>query len=120
MDGLDLLGAMLADQYVVLRVRSVDKDKLKAKLGGARGQLASSIVTMVDVSAKAALDATLPIAVGKAREYGVELEVSSSMVPPKLRSRAISEFWPGLLIGGLLGGTGFGIVKLVGRLFGRK
>jgi len=116
-DGLDILGATLADQYIVLRVKRIDRDRLKAKLAGSTGSLASSAVTMVDASAAAALDVALPIAVGKAKDYGIELEASHSDVPPKMRSRALSEFWPGLLVGAVLGGSSLAIVKLVGRIF---
>jgi hypothetical protein len=119
MDGFDILGATLADQYIVLRVKNIDRARLKAKLGGSTGQLASSVVTMVDVSAKAALDAALPVAVSKARDYGIELEAYASNVPPNMSKRSISEFWPGLLLGGVLGGSGLLIATLVGKLFKR-
>jgi hypothetical protein len=120
MDGLDILGATLADQYIILRVKRVDKDRLRSKLGGATGALAGPALTMVDASAKAALDVALPIAVGKAKEYGIELEASATNVPPQMRSRALSEFWPGLLAGAVLGGSSLAIVKLVGRIFKRS
>lgn len=120
MEGLDLLGATLADQYIILRIKRIDRDRLKAKLAGATGTLASAGVTMVDASAAAALDVALPIVVGKAKDYGIDLEASHVDVPPQMRSRALSEFWPGLAVGVVLGGMSLGIVKLLGQIFKRS
>jgi hypothetical protein len=120
MEGLDILGATLADQYIVLRVKRIDRDRLKAKLAGSTGTLASAAVQAEDASAAAALDVALPIAVGKAKDYGIEIEASHSDVPPKLRSRALSEFWPGLVLGLGVGASSLAIVKLIGRIFKRS
>ena len=56
MEGLDLLGATLADQYIVLRIKRVDRDRLKAKLGGSTGALAGPALTMIDASGALMLD----------------------------------------------------------------
>lgn len=123
MSGFDYLGADgLAGQYIVVHVKNVDTNKLRSKLGGSKGQLASSALTFVDAAPKAALDAAIPFLVGKAKDYGVTAEVSTVSAPPGT-SRALSEFWPGLGIGVVLGGSLLGIYKLVsfgvGRLIGR-
>jgi hypothetical protein len=117
-DGLDLLGAVdaLATQYITLRIKHIDRAKLQYKLGSSGG-IATSALTMIEASPKAALDAALPFAVSKAKEYGVDLETVVSNVPSK--GRPLSEFWPGLLVGGVVGASGLLIVKLLGRLASR-
>jgi hypothetical protein len=116
--GYDVLGAedALANQYIVLRIKRIDQAKLASKLGGSKGQLASSALTIVNTMPKAALDAALPIAKSKALEYGVDVDVTASDVPPKLQQRALSEFWVGLLGGTVLGASGLLIAKLIGKL----
>jgi len=120
-DGLDLLGAAdaLADQYITFRIRRIDREKLRNKVGGSKGTLASSAMSFVDVAPKAALDAAIPLVVGQAKGYGVELEAGVSNVPPSKGGRAISEFWPALAIGLGLGGGSLVIWKSIARLFGR-
>lgn len=119
--GFDVLGAedALANQYIVVRIKHVDRAKLAAKLGGSQGQLASSALTIVNTMPKAVLDAALPIAKTKALDYGIDADVTVSDVPPQLRARAFSEFWPGLLGGIVLGGFSLGIAKGIGKLLGR-
>lgn len=114
-----MLGATLADEYIILRIKRIDRDRLKAKLAGSTGALASAGVQMVDASAAAALNVVLPIAVGKAKDYGIELEATFTEVPQKMRSHSLSEFWPGLGIGIALGAASLAIVKLVGGLASR-
>jgi hypothetical protein len=118
--GFDMLGAedALANQYIVVRVKHIDQTKLAGKLGGSKGQLASSALTVVNTMPKAVLDAVVPIAKTKALDYGIDAEVTVSDVPPKLRARAFSEFWPGLLGGIVLGGFSLAIVKGFGKLIG--
>jgi hypothetical protein len=120
--GFDVLGAedALANQYIVVRVKRIDRAKLAAKLGGSKGQLASSALQVVNTMPKAVLDAALPIAKTKATDYGIDVDFSVSDVPPKLRQRAFSEFWPGLGIGIVLGGLGLAIVKGIGKLLPAK
>lgn len=118
-DGFDVLGAEdgLANQYIIVRVKHIDKPKLAAKLGSS-GQLASSALTIVNVMPKAILDAAVPIAKSKALEYGIDAEITTTDVPPKMQVRAYSEFWPGLGVGVVLGALSLGIVKLLGKLIG--
>lgn len=121
MDGLDLLGAVdaLADQYITLRVKHIDSVKLRNKLGGSKGTLAEGALHFVDAAPKAALDLVLPFAVNKAKDYGVELEAAITDKPAKGK-RAVSEFWFGLGVGGVVGGSALLIVKTLGALFGRR
>lgn len=123
MDGLHLLGAAstaLADQLITLRIKSVDAEKLKQKLGqGTAASVAPAALKFVDVNPKAALDIALPLGVGAMKNYGIDAEISvakGTTLPPR---RKMSEFFPGLLIGGIIGGTGFGLVTLVAKLFKR-
>ena len=111
---LDLMGAdSWSDQYVTLRVMKIDQDKLRQKLGGTTGMLASYGVTVASLAPKMAIDAILPVLVGRVKQdYGVELEATVTDVPPKKGTkRGISEFWPGLLVGGALGGASLLIWK---------
>ena len=54
-----------------------------------------------------------------ATEYGIDADITVADVPPNLRRRAFSEFWPGLGIGIVLGGFSLGIAKVIGKLVGR-
>jgi hypothetical protein len=121
MEGLALLGAAdaLSDQYITIRVKRIDRDKLKQKLGGTPGSAAGAALSFVDMAPKAALDLALPLVRNEASKYGVEVETVVSNVPPTKGGRAISEFFPGLLMGTVLGASGYMIVKLVQRLIGR-
>jgi len=121
-EGLSLLGAddALANQYITLQVKSIDHDKLKLKLGGKTGTIASSAMTFVDAAPKAVLDIATPLIKKTAADYGVELGVTVSNVPPKGKGRALSEFWPGLVAGIVLGGSSLAIVKIVMKVFGRR
>jgi hypothetical protein len=117
LEGLNLLGAStgLADQYITLRVTDIDKDRLREKAGG----LAAATLPLLDVAPKAALDAARPFIESAAKGYGVGVEVTVSNVPPSKGGRAISEFWPGLFVGGALGAGALVIAKLVGALVAR-
>lgn len=122
MRDLDLFGADgLADQYVTLRVVKIDKDRLRQKVGGTTGVLASFGTSVADMAPKMAIDALLPIGLTKAKEYGLELEATRSTEPPKKgQSRGISEFWPGLLVGGVLGGGSLALWKGIIAPLGRR
>jgi hypothetical protein len=119
--GLDLLGAddALASQYITLRVKSLDANKLKLALGGSKGLAASSALSFVDLAPKAALDAAVPFIKKEAADYGVDLEVTVSNVPPAKGGRALSEFWPGMTAGIVVGGCSLLFMKLLMRLAGR-
>lgn len=120
MEGLNLLGAELASQFITLRIKHIDREKLKQKLGGASGTLAQGALTLVDMEAKAALDMVVPVVRSKLKnDYGVDADIVVSNVPPSQGGRALSEFWPGLLVGGAVGVSGFAIWNLVRRLVGR-
>src|SRR6185369_14593101 len=120
MEGFDLLGAVeaLSTQYITLRVKSIDAEKLKAKLGGSSGQLASFGLSLVDRAPKAALDVAMPFVKKEALDYGVDLEVQMGNAP-LAKQRAMSEFWPGLVAGTVLGGSALVISKLIMKLVGR-
>jgi hypothetical protein len=119
--GLSLLGAddALANQYITFRVKSLDRNKLKLALGGSTGLIASSAMSFVDLSPKAALDVAVPFIKKEAAGYGADLEVVISNVPPAKGGRALSEFWPGLAAGVVVGGSSLLIMKLLMRLAGR-
>lgn len=116
--GLDVLGAVstsLSGQYITLRVKSVDADVLRGKVGGSKGSLASAGLRFVDAAPKAALDAARPFIIKAARDYGVDadIQISSAPAAPK---RALSEFWPGLAVGVVLGGSGLLVWKAFSAL----
>lgn len=120
MDGLDVLGAIdaFANQLIVIRVKSIDADKLKNKLGGTKGATVSAALPLASLAPKAVFDIALPVALGTMKNYGIEAEATVSNAPlASFKKRGLSEFFPGLILGGILGGTGFGVVKLVGKLF---
>jgi hypothetical protein len=120
-DGLDLLGVedALASQYITLRVKHIDREKLRNKIGGGKGALAKSAMSFVDASPKAALDMASPFIVSAAKDYGLDMDVVVSDVPPSKGGRAYSEFFPGFLMGAVLGGTSLLIWKAVARLVRR-
>lgn len=122
MDGLNLLGAgstALANQYITFRVKSVDVERLSSKIGGSAGTLVSASMRFVDMAPKAALDAAIPLALGAIRDYGIDADATVTNVPPAKSGRAISEFFPGLLVGLGLGGGSILIWKLLARLLAR-
>lgn len=121
----DLLGAEgLADQYVTLRVVRIDQAKLREKIGGKSGWLASLGVGIADAVPGAAIDAALPVVVSRLHnDYGVDVEASRTTAPPHAGKHRRSEFWPGLIVGAGVGGGSLLIWKkliapLVARWFG--
>lgn len=123
MRGFDLLGATdaLADQLIIVRVKRVDTERLKQRIGGKAGAATSAAMAFVNLAPKAALDIALPIALGQLKTMGIEAEAQVSSAPmPTTRRRAFSEFFPGLAVGVVLGGTGFGIFKLLSKAFGGR
>jgi len=124
MDGLALLGAAdaLSSQYVTLRIKSIDPATLKYKLGtGAAGTFASAGLHFVDASPQAALDVAAPFIRDELKNYGIDADITITNAPPvKGGPRAISEFWPGLLVGGVIGGSGLLIYKAIAFIFARR
>lgn len=120
MDGFDMLGAVdgLANEYITIRVKHIDRDKLKRKLGGGTGAIASSALSFVDASPRGALDMAVPVIISKAKDYGIDAEITVSEVPVAKGGRPFSEFWPGLIIGIGIGGAGLVLIKLAGKLVG--
>jgi hypothetical protein len=121
-NGLDLLGAAdtaLASQYITIRVKNLDRDKLKLALGGTTGALSGLALNFVDLSPKAALDAAVPFIKKSASGYGADVDVTVSNVPPSKGGRALSEFWPGLAAGVVIGGSSLAILKILMKLAGR-
>ena len=121
MEGLDLLGAAdaFSDQYITFRVKNIDRERLRQKLGGTTGSVASSALSIVDSAPKAVLDLVLPVVRNKAKDYGVDTEIVVSNVPPSKGGRAFSEFWPGIIAGTVLGGASLLIFKGIAKLLGR-
>jgi len=121
MDGLDLLGVVstsLASQNINVHVKSIDADKLKSALSGSTGTFAAAGLHFVDAAPKAALDALVPVIKSTAKKYGVDADITVSTAKPP-GARAYSEFWPGLLVGGIIGGSGLLIWKLASMLITR-
>lgn len=123
MDGFDCLGAIdtsLSDQYITVRVRGIDSEKLVGALAKeGYGTFASAGLHLINAAPRAMLDTAIPIAVGKAKEYGIDAEVSVATSPPNSGQRAASEFWPGLAIGLGVGGGSLAIYKLFAYLLAR-
>ena len=120
---LDLFGAdsVLADQYITLRVKKIDKDLLRQKVGGYTGVLASFGVSIADMEPKMAIDALIPVGVAQAKKLGLDVEVTRSTSPPPAgQTRGLSEFWPGLLVGGVLGAGSLAIWKGILEPIGRR
>lgn len=102
--GLDCLGAGegLGTRYVTVRVKSIDLDKLKQKIGSA-----VAAIPAVDALPDPVLHAALPYAANLVRkDYGIDLEWQISKVPPN--AKALEEN-SGL---GLGLGIGFGTAAL--------
>lgn len=117
----DLFGAddAFADQYITVRVKSIDANKLRGAIGGSTGDIATSALTIVNTAPKAFLDLFAPVAKNKLKDYGFDAEISVSKAPIVKTARAFSEFWPGLLAGTVLGGMGWLIYKGVAGLVRR-
>lgn len=104
---LDLLGADgLSSQYVTLRVKSVDTEKLGKKLGGTAGAAIPAALALADLAPGPALKAALPHAASLAKnDYGVDLEYSVTDAP--LPKGARPSRAPGVLAGLALAGIGY-------------
>lgn len=121
MSELDYLGAAeaLSNYNINLRVKGIDANKLKDKLGGSTGSFASAGLIFVNMAPKAALTAAAPFIAKAAKEYGVDADVQILDSPAK-GVRSSSEFFPGLFLGIGIGGAGLAIVKLFARIFARR
>ena len=119
MDGLDLLGAedALASQYITIRIKRIDREKLKQQLGDSKGKIATGALSFVDLAPKAMLDVAIPFVKKEAVKYGVDVDVIVANAPPAPR-RAMSEFFPGFVIGTGLGGASLAIYHLLKKLIG--
>jgi hypothetical protein len=117
----DLLGAddTFADQYITVRVKKIDRDRLRYAIGGSKGDIATSALTIVNTAPKAFLDLFAPVAKNKLTEFGIDADISVSKAPIAKTARAMSEFWPGLLAGTVLGATGWLIYRGVAALVRR-
>ena len=102
----------LADQYIVVRVKSIDKAKLGAKVGGGPAGIAvAAALAVTDAVPKAVLDLAAPYAAIVAKNYGIDAEVTHADFPPA-KGRT-SEFWPGMGVGAGMLGFGYGLFRLI-------
>lgn len=115
---LDLLGADgLDSQYITLRVKRIDAEKLKKELGGRAGALAPAALHLVDWAPRPALEAALPPAVKWAKDkYGVDLEYVVTDVPPQKGGPTGSGFRGGVAAGLGLAAAAAALVKVAGAL----
>lgn len=98
----------LSTQTVIVHIHDIDAEKLKAAIGGGRNAaFADLALTLADAAPKATLDIGLPIAEKELKLYGIDATLSASDVPTRARSK--SEFWSGLAVGGVLGGSAWAI-----------
>lgn len=109
-----MLGASgdgLKGQTVVARVEHVDVEKLKKTIGQQGGAIDVAL-DFADWKPKAAIDAAIPIIRKELANIGVEATITAGAAP----TRGPSEFWGGLAVGAVLGGSALAIWKLVGSL----
>lgn len=121
--GLDMLGAGLSDSVVIVRVIKIDPNKLKQATGAERGlksMAVSAALAATNRVPKAVLDVALPTAAGVLKDkYGIEAVITAAD-SYEVKDRPVSEFFPGLVAGALLGLSGLGIWKGVSRLLHRQ
>jgi len=99
---LDFLGAGegLATKYITLRVRRIDVEKLKKKLGGTTGAGAGAAIPLVDTLPEIALRTALPFVAQKAADdYGVDMEWQVTDAPPGQGSLKSGGFGEGAIAG---------------------
>ncbi len=125
---LDMLGAEgLGSQYITLRVKAIDKDKLAQALGGAKAAALPAALAVVDFAPRQALDLAMPMVVSKVRDgYGVDLDYQISETAPKAGeapAKASGSPAKSLLLGAVLGVGGavaashYGLAEKAGELF---
>lgn len=119
MEDLDLLGAEgLSGQYIVLRVRAIDKQKLGQSLGGVKGAMVPAALAVVDFAPQQALGLLMPLVQEKVKgNYGVDLDYQITDAPPAPGEKGKGGGTVGkLLLGAALGiagawaGSRFGLV----------
>lgn len=84
-EDLNLLGAEgLSGQFIVLRVRSIDKPKLAQALGGgAKGAAIPAALALVDFAPQQTLGLLMPMVAQKVKgSYGVDLDYQITEAPP--------------------------------------
>lgn len=102
---LDCLGAGegLGTKYITLRVKRVDVERLRQKLGGATGAAMPAAMALVDQAPEVALHTAMPYATKKAMDdYGVELEWQVTDAPLKPGQKTQSKFGVGIISGGAI------------------
>lgn len=106
-EDLDLLGAEgLAGQYIVLRVRSIDRGKLAQALGGGTKAAAlPAALAVVDFAPQQTLGLLMPMVAEKVKAgYGVDLEYQITEAPPPPGDKGTGKAGGGTL-GKVLGGA---------------
>lgn len=115
--GSDLIGADgLQNQYVLLRVKNIDKNALQRKIKELPGappspseqalmaSLAGTAVSVVDRIPKAVLDLAVPFLIKMLKDdYGIDAQITVSEVPQNMKVRERSEFFPGAAVGAVVG-----------------
>lgn len=134
-EDLDLLGAEgLAGQYVVLRVKSIDRQKLGRALGGGpTAAVLPAALAVMDFAPQQVLSLLLPTAVDQVRStYGVDLEYKVQDAPPPPGQKPPSGAGKVLLgialgLGGAYAASHFGVIgaaqnaaRSVAARFGRS
>lgn len=115
---LDLLGADgLDSQFVVLRIKNIDKDRLKRQIGGNAGAAAPLALALIDLAPRPALEGVAPLVAKWVRDkYGVELEYAVTDAPPERGGPTGSGFRGGVLAGVGLTGIGWVVWQFVQKL----
>jgi hypothetical protein len=87
-DDLNLLGSEgLSGQYITVRVKSIDRQKLAQALGGVKGAAIPAALAVVDFAPQQSLGILMPIVKDKVNaDYGVDLEYQVSEVGPAAAS----------------------------------
>lgn len=118
---LDLLGADgLDSQYITLRIRKINPEKLKKELGGKTGAVAPAAISLIDWAPRPALEMSLPLAVDWVKnKYGVELEYVVTDVPPSKGGPTKSGFRGGVVAGLGLAAGAVALVKVTRVLLDR-
>ena len=121
--GLYILGAAgdgLKGQTVVARVESVDVPKFKARLKemapetAEHGDAIDLAFKFADWKPEATIDAAIPLIRKELARRGIDATITAGAGA----TRGPSEFWGGLAVGGVIGGSALAIWKLIGRLIG--
>lgn len=112
MIGLDLLGAgeNLATQTILLKIKSIDPEKLRKSLdAGSWGAALAPALAVVDQFPKLAIDTALPVAKQQLEAMGIVAELAASNAPPPPRPPA--ETKAALVVGAAFGA----VLAIVGR-----